>query len=236
VQLNWLMRYQPIVRLLDAMPPGSVLDVGSGWHGLSSYRLGNTVQTDLSFKGPAPTEPRPGTPSFLAASAERLPFADRAFDFSVSLDMFEHLPGDIRRQSVYELCRVARRAVLVGFPVGRPARVVDSIIYRLLCLRRRDVPDWLREHREQVRYPDAEMLRTALPDGWVVSRAVKSGNVASQTALVLAEQLPGGRQLAQRLERRWRVRGVPHLLDQGLSYRTIYVLEPTATSGAEATR
>jgi hypothetical protein len=220
------MRYQPVVRLLDGMPPGTVLDVGSGWHGLSSYRAGTTVQTDLAFSGSGAREARPGTAVFLAASAEQLPFRDRAFDYAVSLDMFEHLPAGIREQSVQELCRVARRAVLVGFPVGRPAKVVDDILYRLLRLRRGPVPDWLTEHREQDSYPDRSMLANALPNSWAVTQEVRSGNVASQTALVFAEQVRWGRTLTGRLERRWRNRGVPRLLDRGVSYRTIYVLQP----------
>jgi SAM-dependent methyltransferase len=226
MQLNWLMRYQPVVRLLDGMPAGTVLDVGSGWHGLSSYRTGRTVQTDLAFLGSPPERDRPGTALFLAATAEKLPFADRSFDYAVSLDMFEHLPAGIREESVRELCRVARRAVLVGFPAGRPAKAVDETLYRLIRLRRGSVPDWLVEHREQERYPDYAMLADALPHGWVIAREVKSGNVASQTALVFAEQVPGVRRITQRLERHWRVRGVPPILDRGVSYRTIFVVQP----------
>jgi SAM-dependent methyltransferase len=227
--LNWLLRYQPVVRLLDEMPPGSVLDVGSGWHGLSSYRSGPTVQTDLAFVGTAPTEDRPGTALFLASSAERLPFADDAFDYAVSLDMFEHLPAGIREASVRELCRVTRRAVLVGFPVGRPAKVVDRVLYRLLRLGRRGVPDWLAEHRAQERYPDDLMLAVALPQPWGIAREVGSGNVAVQTALVFAEEVRGGQRLTQALERRWRRRGVPAVLDRGSTYRRIYLLQPESS-------
>jgi SAM-dependent methyltransferase len=227
--LNWLLRYQPVVRLLDEMPQGSVLDVGSGWHGLSSYRPGSTVQTDLAFVGTAPTDERPGRALFLASSAERLPFADGAFDYAVSLDMFEHLPAGIREASVRELCRVTRRAVLVGFPVGRPAQVVDQVLYRLLRVCRQAVPDWLAEHRAQERYPDHEMLSVALPQSWTIARAVGSGNVAAQTILVFAEQVRGGRRLTQVLERFWRRRGVPAVLDHGLTYRRIYLLQPESS-------
>jgi SAM-dependent methyltransferase len=226
MQLNWLMRYQPVVRLLDEMSAGTVLDVGSGWHGLSGYRTGRIVQTDLAFRASPPQGDRPGTALFLAATAENLPFADRSFDYAVSLDMFEHLQAGIREQSVRELCRVTRKAVLVGFPVGRPAKAVDEALYRLIRLRRGGVPDWLVEHREQERYPDHAMLAGALPDGWVITREVKSGNVAFQTALIFAEQVPGARRVTRRLERRWRVRGVPRVLDRGVSYRTIYLVQP----------
>ena len=226
MQLNWLMRYQPVVRLLDQFQPGTVLDVGSGWHGLSSYRPGLVVQTDLAYRTSQPLEPRPGTAMYVASTAQSLPFSDRAFDYAVSLDMFEHLPGGIREASVRELCRVARRAVLVGFPVGRPAKVVDETLHGLIRLRRGREPDWLTEHRAQHAYPDRRMLTRALPDGWLLAREIKSGNVVSQTAVVLAEHLPGIQQGTLALERRWRGRGVPSIFDRGLSYRTIFVVLP----------
>jgi hypothetical protein len=188
--------------------------------------VGATVQTDLAFPGRPPEGDRLGTPLFLATTAERLPFADRSFDYAVSLDMFEHLPLGIRDQSVRELCRVSRKAVLVGFPVGRPAKAVDEVLYRLLRLRRSGVPDWLVEHRAQERYPDQEMLANALPAAWVIKREITSGNVVSQTALVWAEQLPGARRVTEHLEDRWRARGVPRLFDRGATYRRIFVVQP----------
>jgi SAM-dependent methyltransferase len=227
VQLNWLMRYQPVVRVLDSMPDGTVLDVGSGQHGLSGYRTGWSVQTDLAFRASATTGARRGTAAFVAASAESLPFAAGSFDYVVSLDMFEHLPAAVRDCSVRELCRVARRAVLVGFPVGRPAETVDAILSHLLRLGRRGCPDWLAEHRAQDRYPDRTMLSGALPPGWAIASELKSGNVATQTAVILAEHVPGARQMTERLETRWRERGVPRFVDRGLTYRTIFLVRPT---------
>ena len=53
--LNWTLRYLPVVTLLDQCEARQVLDVGSGWHGLSRYRAGPVVQTDLQFSGHRPT-------------------------------------------------------------------------------------------------------------------------------------------------------------------------------------
>lgn len=224
--LNWLMRYKPVVRLLDELQAGTVVDVGSGWHGISTYRAGKAVQTDLAFSGAPPTGKRLGHPLYVAATADGLPFPDDAFDYAVSLDLFEHLPGNIREESVRELCRVAQRGVLVGFPVGRPARAVDICLYWLMFLFRRGIPEWLSEHREQARYPDRTMLVDSVPDGWTIARDIKSGNVISQVALVMAERLPGLARLTRWLECRWRATGVPAPLDRGLTYRRVFVLEP----------
>lgn len=50
------------------------------------------------------------------ADVERLPFADREFDNVFCFRLFHHFPTDaLRRQAVSELCRVARRRVLVSY-------------------------------------------------------------------------------------------------------------------------
>ena len=100
--LNWILRYEPVIRLLDEMDATSVLDVGSGWSGLSWYWPHRVVQTDLNFAGsPPPPRSREGEAGTVRSTAERLPFADDAFDFAVALDMMEHLP-DKHRWAVSE--------------------------------------------------------------------------------------------------------------------------------------
>jgi SAM-dependent methyltransferase len=120
--LNWIMRYQPVIKLLDELGAEKVLDVGSGWYGLSWYWPHNVVQTDLYFTGnaPSPVE-RAGTAQFVPATAEELPFADKSFDYAVSLDMMEHLPAGIRGKAVAELARVSRTGFMIGYPVGDAA-------------------------------------------------------------------------------------------------------------------
>ena len=180
------MRYEPFIRLLDEVGAREVLDVGSGWYGLSWYWPHRVVQTDLDFSGERPLDPRPGDVAFVRSTAERLPFADDSFDYVLSSDMFEHLPLDVRAQSVVELTRVARRGVLVGFPTG-PAARVDRFFARLLRLRGRDLPSWLEEHLQQTSYPDRETLSTALPDGWVIREQHPNGNAALSGLVGLAE-------------------------------------------------
>ncbi len=54
--------------------------------------------------------------TFLEADAERLPFADRSFDVVISSHVLEHLPDF--DQGFRELCRVARKRVIVALPTG----------------------------------------------------------------------------------------------------------------------
>jgi SAM-dependent methyltransferase len=225
--LNWLLRYQPVLDVLAADRATTALDVGSGWYGLSWYWPHTVVQTDLEFSGARPTERRPGLPQFVRSTAERLPFADGAFDHVVSLDMVEHLPSSIREASVRELTRVARRAVVVAFPCGSRAQRVDrALAAGLRATPRRVVPPWLSEHLGQADYPDDELVARSLPDGWHVAATRDVGNAVLQGLVVYAEELPGINRATRVLERRLRDRPVPAFMDRGRTYRRMYVLRP----------
>lgn len=226
--LNWALRYRPVVELLEPFRPRVVLDVGSGWHGVGRWRSGPVVQTDLAFGGGTRPDSNPASTSYVASTAERLPFPDGSFDFAVSVDMVEHLPEDIRAPALDELLRVASKGVVVGFPVGETARSVDERIARALRVTHRGVPAWLDEHLAQRSYPDGELVRSALRPGWVVTEERISGNVRFQPWLVLTENLP----VLRRVGRRTRTGGgfprsvqlISRLLDRGQGYRTVWLL------------
>jgi cyclopropane fatty-acyl-phospholipid synthase-like methyltransferase len=224
--LNWYLRYEPFLRVLDAQP-GRVLDVGSGWYGLTWYAERTVVQTDLKFTGSRPSEQcRRGRAEFVCASAEKLPFADDSFDWAVSSDMVEHLPSEIRAASIKELTRVARQGVIVGFPSGRPAALVDRTLALLARLVGRRPPDWLREHLQQESYPDVDLVRAAVPAGWRVVNELRNGNVLLQFLIVLAELVPGVRTLTARFERRMAGRPVPGWFHMRPTTRVLVVLCP----------
>lgn len=225
--LNWLLRYQPAIDILDEFRAAEVLDVGAGWHGLSRWRSGSTVQTDLLL-GDRPRRLRHrGRPSYVRASAEALPFKDDAFDFVVSLDMVEHLPESIRIPSILELLRVARRGVIIGYPSGQNALDVDQHIAETCSQSGRALPSWLAEHLEQASYPGRDTIDAALPAGWTITREISNGNVRVQRALVLAELKPALAVLSSLLDRPV---GRMHWLPRGVharpTYRTIWLLEP----------
>lgn len=227
--LNWRLRYEPFIATLNEQERApTVLDVGSGWFGLSWYWPHRVVQTDLTFDGGRPIEHRPRKADFVCASADRLPFVDNAFDVVVSSDMLEHLPAELRAHSVVELTRVARRRVIVGFPAGTAARFLDRLYAMLLRVLGRSIPQWLDEHLTQTQYPTRALVEAALPPGWYVARSRRNGNLLLQTLLVIADELPVLRRATRAVEERLANRALPNWLHLPPAVRTVLTLQTDA--------
>lgn len=86
----------------------SVLDVG-GIKGELKAFLPDATITTINMEGENADEFFDG---------DRLPFPDDTFDVAVSLDVLEHIPVPGRDNHFVELCRVARRMVIVCCPLG----------------------------------------------------------------------------------------------------------------------
>ncbi|MDP9182070.1 MAG: class I SAM-dependent methyltransferase [Actinomycetota bacterium] len=227
--LNWLLRYQPVLDVLSDDNATTVLDVGSGWYGLSWYWPSTVVQTDLAFNGPKPSERRPGKSLYVRSTAEQLPFSDGAFDVVVSIDMVEHLPVALREASLQELLRVGRRTVVIAFPCGNTASRVDRALARALALTPgRSRPEWLQEHLAQLQYPDEGLIARTLPAGWGIELELGLGNAWIQGLVVYLEELPLIRGCLRALERRFGRLGVPAIFNSGRTYRRLYVVRRRA--------
>ena len=93
--------------------PMRLLEVGAHEHrNLERFLPGDHV-TYLDREG-RPRES--GRASFVAGDATTMPFSDRCFDLVVSLDVFEHVPPELRDRFLTECARLARTGVLLAAP------------------------------------------------------------------------------------------------------------------------
>ena len=155
-----IIRYSEVDRFLHNYPGSTILEIGAGPLGLGACLPYRFVGVDVWY-------PEPPIDSQLAvrASGLCLPFRDSSFDVVLCIEVLEHLPLAIRRTMVEEMCRVARRAVLITHPYGRIARIGDralGVAYDMLKLLGKGRPWWLIEHLQQP-YPNpAEYLPSPL--------------------------------------------------------------------------
>jgi ubiquinone/menaquinone biosynthesis C-methylase UbiE len=123
---------QVLVDLAGDVSGRAVLDVGTGT-GRAAFILGRlgarVAGLDASLEmlrvGAGRSRREPGRVSFLRGDAHQLPFADRAFDTSVSFRVLMHTPG--WRTCVGELCRVSQRRVIVDYPSASSAAALQAL-------------------------------------------------------------------------------------------------------------
>ncbi len=113
--------HRKIVAEVVTLSPETFLDAGCG-EGFVARRiidaLPDIALTGCDVSGAALEIAATANPEarFVAGSVVDLPFPDRSFDVVGCFEVLEHLPGDLPRQALSELGRVARQAVVLSVP------------------------------------------------------------------------------------------------------------------------
>jgi ubiquinone/menaquinone biosynthesis C-methylase UbiE len=131
---------------------GDWLTVGDGRFGLDSVRLrkrgaATALPTDLSEATLREAKNRGIIGDYRIENAERMSFADEAFDFVFCKEAYHHFPRPYL--ALYEMLRVSRKGVLLVEPQdqrGSPLKMATYLAKRLLRRQR---------HFDQRRYEEA---------------------------------------------------------------------------------
>lgn len=207
--LHQLARFASIAPLIEELEPGDVLDVGSGSEGIAGW-LGpgwTVTAVDRSFDYEvALPGPRPGRARTIAGDARELPFADRAFDVVLALDVLEHIPPADRPRVMGELARTARRRLIVACPTGSAALAADRRLAAGLEARGMPPPEWLAEHVAYGLPEHTELAEELEPRGRL--RLLANGNLRWHEWLLRLESRRPGFHLSRR---------AAHVLASGLA-------------------
>jgi ubiquinone/menaquinone biosynthesis C-methylase UbiE len=114
---GWDEELARLVDVIQARPPGRVLDVACGTGFLTRHLRGDVTGIDQSPTMLAIAGERCPEAAFLQADALSLPFADESFDRVFTGHFYGHLRGGDRDQFLSEARRVAPELVIVDTPL-----------------------------------------------------------------------------------------------------------------------
>lgn len=152
----------------------SVLDVGGGLGYLSLF----LPQADYVL----------AEPGVNGICGSNLPFKDKFFDFVIACHVLEHIPVDNRVEFLEQLCKKAKRSVILLNPFVNKNNdlIVDAqkLIYQLTGA------VWAKEHMECT-LPRVEDVQTFAQERNIKCRVIPNGSKATTIALVFLDYFVG---------------------------------------------
>lgn len=154
--LDQAIRYGSILAQPEFEGSDTILEVGSGTGGISSFTGDQVVGVDIRFEGR-----KSENLSAVRASVTALPFRNASFNRVICSDVMEHLPDEARPKALEELVRITGETLFLACPCGQPARRLDSFLFKLYESLKISPPEWMIEHI-RMGIPDAESIRSVL--------------------------------------------------------------------------
>ena len=131
---EWMLGVQERItlRMLADMPGATILDVGGG-HGQlavplcrAGYKV-TVVGSHASCRRRIAALVDSGACQFEVGNVVTLPFPDRSFDAAISFRLLPHC--EAWPELIRELCRVARRKVIVDYPTSQSLNAVAPALF-----------------------------------------------------------------------------------------------------------
>ena len=159
--LDQAIRFGAILALPEFAGEGTILEVGSGSQGISSFLFNKVVGVDVVFTD----TPATGLMA-VRASALHLPLRNCSFHRVVCSDMMEHLTALERPAALQELLRVTKGFLFIACPCDAGARRTDERLMKLYHWLGIRPPEWLEEHLLK-RIPDSQEIEGLLSENRV---------------------------------------------------------------------
>lgn len=117
------LRYAPVIIEIKKtkLQNSKILEIGSGSLGITPYLKKRIDAVDINFSGP-----KSPYINKIKANAWELPFRKNLYDVSISVDVIEHIPPNLRKKSIYEMFRVTNKLAVIVVPTSEQSERQDK--------------------------------------------------------------------------------------------------------------
>lgn len=117
------LRYLPVVSEIKKakLEDSKILEIGSGSLGITPYFNKKIEGVDIDFSGPQ-TEHLVK----IKGSAVNLEFRKNSKDVTISVDVIEHIPADLREKAIFDMLKITKKLAIIVVPVGEDSEKQDK--------------------------------------------------------------------------------------------------------------
>lgn len=173
------LRYFPVVSTIKNLKyvNSKILEIGSGSLGIVPYLKMPIDGIDINFSGP-----QTKLLNKISGTAWDLPFRKNSYDITISVDVVEHLPKNLREKSLMEVLRVAKKLSIIVIPVGKLSEKQDQSLHKHWRSKFKKDNQFLKEHTENG-LPTTDEILVAIDRS--LRKLNKKGKVTSRPLLNL---------------------------------------------------
>jgi len=143
--LGWTTRYEKIISRNPQLnlSTSSILEVGSGAFGIARFLENNVT-------GLEPGSQVPGSDNLNIVNGSILehPFEKEQFDYTICVDVLEHIKPEERAKAVANMCAITKKKVIIACPIKNNAERCEAWLAEWYIRSYGRIPSWLNEHLE----------------------------------------------------------------------------------------
>ena len=143
--IDIVQRYYPVVKQLKKGAHGKIIDVGCGnLGGITPFV--DTIKNKIVLYDDDLGDYRLKKVTYKEGSILNMPFTDDSLDFTICVDVLEHIPVNHRKNAIKELLRITKSKLILAFPEGALSAKSEKLVCTIFEKITHKKHFFLREH------------------------------------------------------------------------------------------